>query len=528
MTSYSTSPAADWIWNTANSASSAASGTIYLRKTFTTPAGATQALLRINADDAEVTYVNGTQVASSTYPNWSISANVDITKDLNPAGQQNVIAVAGTNGSPGPGGVIAAVQINGSSPQRIVTDTSWKAWPASTANPPVSATPPASNWNTVGFDDSSWENAFSARRLWDLAVGHDPRHGGQRPDQRRGNPTGIVVAPNGDLFVANYSKNQLQEVDPSSRTIVKTIPVGIHPQWPALTPDGKTVLVPNAGSDSVTAVDITTGAVEATIPVGTSPTDIAITPDGSRAYVTNLSSDSVTPIDLATLSPQPEIPVGSGPIAAAATPDGQNIVISLNKAGAVVLLNIATGQVSTPISVGGSPYDVAISPDGTTAYVNDAPGAVVPIQLATRTVLPAFPAGNVPNGNAISPDGQYLLSADYSGDTVDRYDLQQLPPSPVTENWVLRTTHGGRALQWAITQHWQRDFAGSADADPSIPFAPGITSTVWYDPAKIFSPSPDTAPFDHSQSTDNSQILDSTGQGPASLGPRPTSAWAVL
>jgi hypothetical protein len=142
-------------------------------------------------------------------------------------------------------------------------------------------------------------------------------------------------------------------------------------------------------------------------------------------------------------------------------------------------------------------------------------------------VLPAFPAGNFPNGNAISPDGRYLLSADYSGSTVSRYDLQQLPPSPVTEDWALTTTHDGEALQWTITQHWQRDFAGSADADPSIPFAPGITSTVWYDPAKMFSPSPDTPPFHHSQSTDNSQTLDSTGQGPASGGPSPTDTWAV-
>ena len=161
---YTGSPAADWIWNTPGSASSAAVGTIYLRKTFTTPSGVTQAQLRINADDAETTYVNGLQVASSTYPNWPTSENADITKDLNPAGQENVIAVAATNAgsSPNAAGVIAAVQINGSSPERILTDTSWKAWPASTASSPVSPTPPATNWNTVAYDDSSWENAYSA------------------------------------------------------------------------------------------------------------------------------------------------------------------------------------------------------------------------------------------------------------------------------------------------------------------------------------------------------------------------------
>jgi hypothetical protein len=194
MVPYIGSPTADWIWNTANSASSAPAGTIYLRKTFTTPPGVTDANLRINADDSEVTYVNGTQVASSTYPNWSVSENVDITKDLNPAGQTNVIAVAATQGSFS-AGVIAALQIDGSSPQRIVTDTSWKAWPASTANPPVSATPPASNWNTVGFDDSAWENAFSTG-----AYGISPW--GTQPDNGGGGPTTLLLPPGGSGTVA--------------------------------------------------------------------------------------------------------------------------------------------------------------------------------------------------------------------------------------------------------------------------------------------------------------------------------------
>ena len=341
-----------------------------------------------------------------------------------------------------------------------------------------------------------------------------------------GNPSGIVVAPNGDLLVADWSGGKLLEVDPSLQSIVWSTPVGTSPQWPAITPDGDTVLVPNAGSDSVTAVDIATGAVVATIPVGGEPIDIAIPPGGSSAYVVNLSSNSVTPIDLATLEPLTAIPVGDGPIADAATPDGQYIVISLNKAGAVVLLDVATGQVSAPIQVGGSPYAIAISPDGTTAYVNDNPGAIVPIQLATSTVLPSFPASGFPNGNAISPDGQYLLSVDYTGSTVSLYNLQQLPPSPVTEDWALTTAQGGRALQWTITQHWQSDFSGSADANPTITFAPQTVSTVWYDPSKIYSPDPDQPPYHDAHTADFSQTLDSTGQGPASGGryPAPTSA----
>lgn len=159
---YSGTPSANWIWNTPDSGNSAAVGTIYLRKKFSTPAGVSQAVLRINTDNSEVTYVNGIQVA--TGGNWQTSHVVDITKDLNPAGQANVVAVAATNVGSGanPAGAIAAIQIQGSDPERIVTDTSWKAWPASTATPTVSANPPANNWNTVGYDDSAWEHAFSA------------------------------------------------------------------------------------------------------------------------------------------------------------------------------------------------------------------------------------------------------------------------------------------------------------------------------------------------------------------------------
>jgi hypothetical protein len=133
----------DWIWNTAGSASSAAAGTIYLRKTFVTPAFIVHsgAILSINADNSEVTYVNGVQVASGT--NWQTVENVNITNDLSPVGQENVIAVAATNTAAGPAGVIAQVDIDTTgNPEQIGTDTTWKVWPPSTANPPVAASPP--------------------------------------------------------------------------------------------------------------------------------------------------------------------------------------------------------------------------------------------------------------------------------------------------------------------------------------------------------------------------------------------------
>ncbi|SNT65472.1 alpha-L-rhamnosidase [Asanoa hainanensis] len=141
---------ANWIWNVAGAGTATPAGTIYLRKTFevTDPASLASAVLRVNADDSHVTYVNGTQVSTSTGANnaWQTSQITDI-KSLLVAGT-NVIATAATNAGSG-GGVLAAAQLDST---RIVSDGSWKALPG------IPAAPPA-GWNTASFDDASWAAA---------------------------------------------------------------------------------------------------------------------------------------------------------------------------------------------------------------------------------------------------------------------------------------------------------------------------------------------------------------------------------
>ena len=103
-------------WNTTGAAGSAPAGTIYLRKTFTVtdPSTISSAILRVNGDDGEIAYVNGTQVTSSpgNVDNaWQISQVADI-KSLLVAGT-NVIAIAGLNSAGDASGIIAAAGLCG-------------------------------------------------------------------------------------------------------------------------------------------------------------------------------------------------------------------------------------------------------------------------------------------------------------------------------------------------------------------------------------------------------------------------------
>ena len=151
--SYSASPTANWIWNTAGASNGAPQGDIFMRKTFTVadPSSIASAVLRVNADDGHKTYVNGTLVSSApgTVTNeWQTSQVSDI-KSLLVAGT-NVIAIEGIALDTSPASVIAAAQLDTT---RIVTDGSWKALAGTPASPPA-------GWNTAGFDDSSWPAAI--------------------------------------------------------------------------------------------------------------------------------------------------------------------------------------------------------------------------------------------------------------------------------------------------------------------------------------------------------------------------------
>jgi len=70
----------------------------------------------------------------------------------------------------------------------------------------------------------------------------------------------------------------------------------------ALSPDGKTLYLANAGSDDVSVIDLSTNRKLAHLAVGANPRGIAITPDGSRIFVNNVLDGTLSVIDAETLT----------------------------------------------------------------------------------------------------------------------------------------------------------------------------------------------------------------------------------
>ena len=97
-------------------------------------------------------------------------------------------------------------------------------------------------------------------------------------------------------YVTNSYDSTVSVIDTATNAVVATVPVGLNPEYLAVTPDGTHVYVANQVSNTVSVIGTATNRVVATIPVGTFPVYVAVTPDGTKVYVSNEGDNTVSVI----------------------------------------------------------------------------------------------------------------------------------------------------------------------------------------------------------------------------------------
>lgn len=238
-------------------------------------------------------------------------------------------------------------------------------------------------------------------------------------------PVGVVVAPDGDLaYVTNFFDGTISIIDTSTNTVKSTINLGAFsgPSLLAITPDGKSLYVPEA-NNQVVVVSTVTNAVVASIAVPTADA-VVITPDGKRAYVQS-RLDGVHVIDTATNTVVgPAIPVSSiNSFGIADAPNGLSIYVTGGNQANVSAIATASNTVTATIPDPGEPLGIAISPDGRRAYVaNLLTNAVNVIDISTKTVSGSITVGNDPESLAVTPNGAFVYVLNAGDSTVSAID----------------------------------------------------------------------------------------------------------
>lgn len=101
-------------------------------------------------------------------------------------------------------------------------------------------------------------------------------------------------------------------------TVFANVTVGASPDAIAVTPNGQDIYVANFSDNNVNVIETIFDTIIATIPVGAGPDGLAISPDGLFGYVANFTDNTVSVIDTNSSSPTYNtviltLPVGGGP-----------------------------------------------------------------------------------------------------------------------------------------------------------------------------------------------------------------------
>ena len=211
-------------------------------------------------------------------------------------------------------------------------------------------------------------------------------------------PAGVVVASNGDIFVANYGANTVTAYDPTGKTISPTITGLSGPFALALDPNG---LLDVLNQTSATITKYTTdGTLVGTIDLlpSTTSNGFAVAPDGSF-WVSSSSDGNMLHLDAGGNLIQ-SFSVGGAPAGVALPGDG-SVLFADTTGNDVGRLDPTTGNVTTFVSGLAKPVGLAIDGNGNVYVSNSGNNTVTTYDSSGNASTPTLLTNADPLGIAV-------------------------------------------------------------------------------------------------------------------------------
>lgn len=199
------------------------------------------------------------------------------------------------------------------------------------------------------------------------------------------------------------SRGKVLVYDAKTYTLKNTIEVGEDPAEVTFSADGKKAYVANGGSDNVSVIDPITKRVLITIPVGDEPVAAWVGKDG-HMYVDNEDGESVSIIDVEKNVVSQTIPLGFMPGSVAYTPAKELWVTDPDGGKVHYWIFSATGQwiKQGSFETGAGAHAIAFASNGNVAYVtNQMANSVSVINAVLHSKIKDIVVGAKPNGIVI-------------------------------------------------------------------------------------------------------------------------------
>lgn len=219
----------------------------------------------------------------------------------------------------------------------------------------------------------------------DAGAGFSPEFALFFPDRP---PTNLVG------LVSNSGSNDITVFNKKSLQVFDVIVTGRGPAGMALDQRSRRAYVALSGEDGIEVIDVAAGNVSDRIRLypGDGPREVALTPDGRTLLSANTGSNTVSVIDADSRFELMRIPVGNGPRSIAIEPTGRRAFVCNNLSNTISVLDIPTRSVITTISVDPGPVRGQFNRRGDRLYViHETSPYVVVINPSLLTVTGRFP-----------------------------------------------------------------------------------------------------------------------------------------
>ena len=163
------------------------------------------------------------------------------------------------------------------------------------------------------------------------------------------------------VYMADADAGQVGILDTQTDSIIQRIKVGAEPWRAYVSPDGRTMLVPNNGDKTVSVIRVKDHALIGTLAAGGEMTGINFSRD-NKAYVISSEESAVYVYDLGSLATVNRLTIGQGLKleTASTTADGKKIYLTSSTDNSVYVIDTATDKVTRISDVGVSPWGAAI------------------------------------------------------------------------------------------------------------------------------------------------------------------------
>lgn len=183
------------------------------------------------------------------------------------------------------------------------------------------------------------------------------------------------------LYVALTGEDAVGVIDVKDNVFIERIRLtsGDEPHFMAITPDGRTAVTANTGSNTVSIIDLQSRFEVARVPVGNGPEYVLMDRAGRLVYVFNRLSNSISVIDLAKRAMTGTLPTESGPLYGQVSRKGDRLFVYHDMSPNILVVALDGQTTTRRINAGTGVSSVKVNPSTDQIYVGNSFGGIIDI-----------------------------------------------------------------------------------------------------------------------------------------------------